>query len=78
MKKSEFEKYLGKNVIITLFDNDVIEGVLHKTEEKIFDNEPNLHFRPNYYVLLNNKTGKNTCLFRSSHVKKLTEIRRIQ
>lgn len=34
MKKSEFEKYLGKNVIITLFDNDVIKGVLHKTDEK--------------------------------------------
>lgn len=78
MKKSEFEKYLGKNVIITLFDNDVIEGVLHKTEEKIFDNEPNFHLSPNYYVLLNYKTGKSSCLFRSSHVKKLTEIRVIQ
>ena len=78
MKKSEFEKHLGKNVIITLFDNDVIEGVLHKTEEKIFDNEPNFHFSPNRYVLLNNKTGKSSCLFRSSHVKKLTEIRVIQ
>lgn len=78
MKKSEFEKHLGKNVIITLFDNDVIEGVLHKTEEKIFDNEPNFHFSPNRYVLLNNETGKSSCLFRSSHVKKLTEIRGIQ
>lgn len=78
MKKSELEKHLGKNVMITLFDNDIIEGSLHKTEEKIFDNEPNFHFRPNYYVLFNNKTGKNSCLFRSSHVKKLTEIRRIQ
>lgn len=78
MKKSEFEKHLGKNVIITLFDNDVIEGVLHKTEEKIFDNEPNFHFSPNRYVLLNNEIGKSSCLFRSSHVKKITEIRVIQ
>ncbi len=75
MKKSELEKHLGKNVMITLFDNDIIEGSLHKTEEKIFDNEPNLHLMPKYYVLLNNKTGKSSCLFRSSHVKKLTEMR---
>lgn len=78
MKKSEFEKYLGKNVIITLFDNDIIEGVLHKTEEKIFDNEPNFYLKPKCYVLLNHKTGENSCLFKSSHVKKLTEIRVIQ
>lgn len=77
MKKSELEKHLGKNVMITLFDNDIIEGSLHKTEEKIFDNEPNVHYSPNRYVLLNNKTRKSSCLFRSSHVKKLTEIRGI-
>lgn len=78
MKKSEFEKHLGKNVIITLFDNDVIEGILHKTEEKIFDNEPNIHLKPKCYVLLNQNTGENSCIFRSSHVKKLTEIRVIR
>lgn len=34
MKRSDLEQYLGKVVTITLFDNDVITGELHKTEKK--------------------------------------------
>ncbi len=69
MKRSELEKYLGKTVTITLFDNEVITGKLHKTGEKMFKNDPNLYIPKNLYFLINPQS----CLFRCSHVKKLKE-----
>lgn len=68
MKRSELEKYLGKTVEITLFDNDVITGVLHKTGEEKFKYDPNLYIPKNCYFLL-----PQSCLFKCSHVKKLKE-----
>lgn len=67
MKRSELEQYLGKTVTITLFDNDIIAGELHKTGEEMFKNDPNLYMPQNRYFLINPQS----CLFRSSHVKKL-------
>lgn len=52
MKRSELEKYLGKTVTITLFDNDVITGVLHKTGEEQFKYDPNLYIPKNCYFVL--------------------------
>lgn len=69
MKREELEKYLGKKVRITLFDKKVIEGELHKTGEEKFRNNPNLYLPQKYYFLINPQS----CLFRSSHVIKLTE-----
>ena len=71
MKRSELEKYLGKVVTIKLFDYDVITGELHKTGEEQFRNDLNLYIPQKYYFLINFQS----CLFRSSHVKKLTEGR---
>lgn len=68
MKRSELEKYLGKNVRITLFDNEVIEGELHKTGEEMFKNDPNLYIPRKFYFVTNTNL-----IFRSSHVKKLKE-----
>ena len=34
MKKAKLEEYLGKQVKITLFNKDIITGVLHKTGEE--------------------------------------------
>ena len=34
MTRNELERYLGRCVTITLLDNTVIEGTLHKTGEK--------------------------------------------
>ncbi len=69
MKRSDLEQYLGKVVTITLFDNEVITGELHKSGEEIFRNNPNLYLPQKWYFLINPQS----CLFRSSHVKKLKE-----
>lgn len=69
MKRSDLEQHLGKTVTITLFDNDVITGELHKTGEETFRNNANLYIPRKWYFLINPQS----CLFRSSHVKKLKE-----
>lgn len=69
MKRSDLEQYLGKVVTITLFDNEVITGELHKSGEEIFRNNPNLYLPQKWHFLINPQS----CLFRSSHVKKLKE-----
>ena len=69
MKRSDLEQYLGKTVTITLFDNEVITGELHKTGEEIFRNNANLYIPRKWYFLINPQS----CLFRCSHVKKLKE-----
>ena len=69
MKRSDLEQYLGKIVTITLFDNDVITGELHKTGEEQFKNNPNLYIPRKLYFLINPQS----CLIRCSHVKKLKE-----
>lgn len=68
MKRSELEKYLGKTVTITLFDNDVITGVLHKTGEEQFKYDKSLNIPKNCYFLL-----PQSVIFKCSHVKKLKE-----
>ena len=69
MKRSDLEHYLGKVVTITLFDNEVVTGELHKTGEGQFKNDPNLYIPRKLYFLINPQS----CLFRCSHVKKLKE-----
>lgn len=69
MKRMELEQYLGKSVEITLFDNEVITGKLHKTGEAKFKSDPNLYLPQKRYFLINPQS----CLFRCSHVKKLKE-----
>ena len=73
MKRADLEKYLGKHVEITTFDNDVIKGELHKTTE--FKNDSNLYIKPNYYLVMYKSIDSIThsFLFRCSHVKKLRE-----
>lgn len=72
MKRNDLEKYLGKTVKITLFDNEVIMGELHKTEEEKFKFDPNLYIHKNCYFLLP-QSAKGRLLFKCSHVKKLKE-----
>ena len=71
MKRSELEKSLGKNVRITLFNNKVIEGELHKTGEEMFKTVLSLYLPRNRYFVINTEIS---FLFRCSHVKKLEEI----
>lgn len=67
MKKSDLDSFIGKKVTITLFDDDVISGELHKTGEEIFKNDLELYLPQNYYVLINPLS----CIFRCSHIKKM-------
>lgn len=69
MKRMAIERYLGKTVTITLFDNEVIKSELHKTGEEKFKSDPNLYLPQKRYFLINPQS----CLFRCSHVKKLKE-----
>ena len=71
MKRSELEKYLGKNVKITIFDNSIVKGELHKTGEEMFKNDLSLYLPRNLYFVINTE---NSVLFRCSHVKKLEEV----
>ncbi len=76
MTRTELEKYLGKNVKITLFDGDIIKGVLHKTGEEKFKDEPNLYIPRNYYFCTARGLQKPIAclLFRVSHIKSLKEF----
>ena len=69
MQRSDLEQHLGRVVTITLFDNDVITGELHKTGEEKFRNDPDLYLPRKWYFL----TNPQSYLFRCSHVKKLKE-----
>lgn len=45
MTRYELERHLGKYVEIVLFDGTVIEGILHKTGEKAFENDANINLK---------------------------------
>ena len=72
MKREELEKYIGKYVEITLFDNEKITGILYKTGSERYKYDSSLYLPQNKYVL-ENECNRNdySCVFRSSHVKKL-------
>lgn len=73
MKRSLLEELIGKNVVITLFDNDVQKGILEKTNsEKFKDNMPWL-FDPRHYYFVNKGNMIHDYQFMCSHVKKCIE-----
>ena len=73
MTRTEFEKYLGKDVTITLYDGAIYAGILHQTDEKAFADNPNLSVPLNFYFCIdeNNEVVKNT-VFRVSHIQKIS------
>lgn len=73
MIRTEFEKYLGKDVTITLYDGAIYAGILHQTGEKAFADNPNLSVPLNFYFCIdeNNEVVKNT-VFRVSHIQKIS------
>ena len=66
MKRAELEKYLGKKVKVTMLDNDVLIGILRKTEEY------RELLKSGYYLADDGENIVNRLTFRSSHVKKLS------
>ena len=84
MKISKIEQHLKKLVIIKLFDNEVLTGILHKTGAEYLKNTPELYLKKGYYFIDcgccdNSNYNKPlelliSCLFRSSHVKSLKSM----
>ena len=74
MKKAKLEEYLGKQVKITLFNKDIITGVLHKTGEEQFKRDPNLYIPRNCYFCINSNSEVDKCIFKVSHIRKLEEL----
>lgn len=75
MKRLDLEKYLGRNVEVTIFDCDTYTGILHRSGENAFKDDPNLYIPQNRYFLTDHKGACVSCLFRTSHVKVLKEIK---
>lgn len=73
MNRSKLEQYLGKTVKIVLFDGDTFSGELHKTGEEQFKNDLSLCVPRKYYFLTSTGNKTCSCLFRCSHVVKITE-----
>ena len=73
--RNELEKYLGKHVEIILFDRTLIKGILHKTGQEEFKNDPNLYIPQNRYFCVEEESIVKT-LFRVSHVRCLNVIDR--
>ena len=73
MKKAKLEEYLGKRVKITLFNKEIITGVLHKTGEEQFKRDPNLYIPRNCYFCINSNSELDKCIFKVSHIRKLEE-----
>lgn len=72
MNRKEFEKYLGKKVKITIYDNEIITGTLYRTDDKRFKNRIELYGFKKYYALFDDSFNDvYSCLFRVSHVKKI-------
>lgn len=72
MNREQFEKYLNEKVKIKLFNGDVFEGYLRKTGEDDFKNNPNLYIPKNRYFLTDDSLNCISCLFRVSHVVKVS------
>lgn len=74
MKRLELEKYLGKNVEVEILEAEIHKGILHKTGEEQFKSNLNLYL-PEKYYFVTDECGIpcDNCIFRCSHVKKITK-----
>lgn len=70
MTRDKLEKYLDSEVEVILFDGTVIEGILHKTGEKAFENDPNLTIPKLRYFCTYGDNVVDRCVFKLSHIKK--------
>lgn len=68
------ESYLGQKVEIKLPYGDVVIGVMHKTGEELYKNNPNLYMPKNYYFVEFPYIKEHSWLFRSSHIRSIKKI----
>lgn len=72
MKRSELEKFLGKEVEISTINYSNFKGVLHKTDEEKYKDVYEISTKNNYYFC--EAENKIYVLFRCSHVKKIRRV----
>lgn len=65
------DSLVGKKVRVNLLDHDEFVGILHKTGS---EKDPNLYLLKNYYYVADDTGNVIGCLFRSSYVKKITNL----
>lgn len=65
------DSLVGKEVCVNLLDKDEFVGILHKTGN---ETDPNLYLMKNYYYVVDDMGDVIGCLFRASHVKKITNL----
>ncbi len=75
MKREKLEQMLGKKVEVTLFDKEKYTGILRKSGDEAFRDNPNLYYRWKYYFLTDEINQCNSKLFRTSHVRKCKVIK---
>lgn len=71
MQREKLEELLGKRVKVILLSGETYIGILHKTGEFQFKDNPNYYIPRNYYFLTD---PKSTCLFRLSHIRCILAI----
>ena len=65
------DSLVGEEVCVNLIDKDEFVGILHKTGN---ETDPNLYLMKNYYYVVDDMGVVIECLFRASHVKKITNL----
>lgn len=76
MKRDNLEQYIGKQVLITLFNGDSLKGYLFKTHTEIVKNNLNLYIPQNYYFVseYEDPISSTSCIFRLSHIRKFQTL----
>lgn len=65
---------LGKKVEVTLVDKVKYTGILRKTRDEAFRDNPSLFYPWKYYFLVDGTNQCVSCLFRTSHVRSCKAI----
>lgn len=75
MRREQLEQMLGKKVEVTLVDKTKYTGILRKTRDEAFKDNPNLFYPLRYYFLTDEANQCNSTLFRTSYVWKCKVIK---
>ena len=74
MRREKLEQMLGKKVEVTLVDKVKYTGILRKTRDEAFRDNPNLFYPLRYYFLTDEANQCKSTLFRTSYVWKCKVI----
>lgn len=67
--KAQLEQFLGKTVVLTLFNGKEFYGIFGKTDDEKNRDNPNLYFKKNCYHVEGTRY-----VFRASHITKIKRV----